>query len=308
MNYIIHIHYRFGQIMETKTYTEMADTYKIFWLEFMEKESEIKMLILNRNQDDHKKATNITDSIINKLGLTNKVGVMFGVDIRNGMILAERKEYIELVLTPLFQRKNKETVVNLYKASANILPKYWSVIKYKFWQPSNIETINVNYKDDANIVEVTKSDFEYHPIIDNTNSKLNIILFVNDDKAKFIIKKEIYEFNHTKREIWIPKDYGIYAILDSAIGEYHLLNTLDKMEIYLKSEESEITERYPIENITNVIHMISNNPLSTINTCSRCYYSNKHTILKVCSKCKNSYYCDSICQKAHSKMHKLTCK
>lgn len=296
--------------METKSNNELANLYKLFWLEFMEKEPEIKMLILNRNQGDNNKAINITDSIIDRLGLKNKVGVLFGVDIRNGMILAERKDYIELVLTPLFQRKNKEIVINLYNASSNILPNYWSVIKYKFWQPSNIESINVNYIDDAdikNVIEVTKSDFEYHPIIDNINSKLNIILFVSDDKSKYIIKKEIYEINNTKREIWIPKDYGIYAILDSAIGEYHLLNTLNKMEIYLKSEEPEITERYPIENITNVIHMISNNPLSNINTCSRCYYSNKHTSLKIC-KCKNSYYCDSVCQKAHRPLHKLNCK
>jgi hypothetical protein len=275
----------------------------------MERETEIKELLFKRQKEDHDKARAIVDEIINRLGFDNCIGILFGVDIRNGLMLEERKDYIELILTPLYQRKNKKLVMALYNVHNNYLPKYWSVIKYKFWQPTNIDTITVNYRDQknpTNIVEVSKNDLTYFPIINEKEHKLNIVLFVNDDKAPYLIKKEKYEINGESRDIWIPKDYGIYAILDSAIGEYHLLNTLDKMEIYTHSEEKEIVDRSPIKKITDVINMIANSPMSDISKCSRCNYANTQTKLGVC-KCKKAYYCDKTCQRAHRKLHKLNC-
>lgn len=294
---------------DTKTDIELLHLVNSFWIRFMEREPEIKDLLLKRQHEDHNKARAIVDEIINQLGFEDCIGILFGVDIRNGLVLAERKDYIELIITPLYQRKNKKIVMALYNAHANYIPKYWSVIKYKFWQPTNIDTITVNYRDQKeadNVIEVTKDDLTYFPIINERENKLNIVLFVNDKKAPYLIKKEKYEINSESREIWIPKDYGIYAILDSAIGEYHLLNTLDKMEIYMESEEKEITERQPIKKITDVINMIANNPMSDIRKCSRCNYTNMQTKLGVC-KCKKAYYCDTVCQKAHRKLHKLNC-
>jgi hypothetical protein len=295
--------------MENKTNLELTQLANSFWIAFMEREPEIKELIYERKQDSHQQVRDITDAITDNLGFKECVGILFGVDLRNGLILTERKDYIELIITPLYQRKNKRLINILYNAHNKYLPDYWSVIKYKFWQPSNINTITVNYRDivdQNNVIEITKDDFKYFPIIDKENIKLNIILFINDEKAKYLIKKEKYEINGSTRDLWIPKDYGIYSVLDSAIGEYHLLNTLDKMEIYLESEESEITERYPIEKITDIINLIANNPLSSVRNCSRCNYSNKQTKLGVC-KCKKAYYCDAICQRSHRALHKLNC-
>jgi hypothetical protein len=295
--------------MEGKTEIELAYAANVFWVAFMKRESEIKELIYKRSQDDHQKVRDITDGIIDCLNFKDCVGILFGVDMRNGMVLTERKDHIELIITPLYQRKNKPLTDAIYAAHTKYLPAYWSVIRYKFWQPSHIHTITVNYRDETdsnNIIEITKNDFQYFPIVDTVNGKLSIILFISAEKAKYLIKKEKYEINGVIRDLWIPKDCGIYSILDSAIGEYHLLNTLEKMEIYLDTEEVEINTRHPIEKITDVVNMIANNPMSNILKCSRCSYSNKQTKLGMC-KCKNAYYCDSICQKAHRKLHKLNC-
>jgi hypothetical protein len=290
---------------------ELLQLSKLFWTKFMERENEMKELLLKRNSEEHQKARSIIDEIIIKLDINNCVGILFGVDVRNSLVLPERKDYIELIITPLYQRKNIKLVTALYKEYHNYLPNYWSVIKYKFWQPSHIESIAVNYKNENStktgyeLIEITKSDIKYHPIVEQKENKLSILLFINDTKAPYLIKKEKYEMNGTIREIWIPKDYSIYAILDSAIGEYNLLNIINKMEIYLESEEKDV-ERHPIENIIGVVDMITNNPMSNIYKCSRCNYSNTQTKLKCC-KCKNAYYCDNICQKAHRNLHKLNC-
>ena len=290
---------------------ELLQLSKLFWTKFMERENEMKELLLKRNSEEHQKARSIIDEIIIKLDINNCVGILFGVDVRNSLVLPERKDYIELIITPLYQRKNIKLISALYKEYHNYLPNYWSIIKYKFWQPSHIESIAVNYKNENStkngyeLIEITKSDIKYHPIVEQKENKLSILLFINDTKAPYLIKKEKYEMNDTTREIWIPKDYSIYAILDSAIGEYNLLNIINKMEIYLESEEKDV-ERHPIENIIGVVDMITNNPMSNIYKCSRCNYSNTQTKLKCC-KCKNAYYCDNICQRAHRNLHKLNC-
>ena len=290
---------------------ELLQISKLFWTKFMERENEMKDLLLKRNSEEHQKARSIIDEIIIKLDINNCVGILFGVDVRNSLVLPERKDYIELIITPMYQRKNIKLISTLYKEYHNYLPNYWSVIKYKFWQPSHIESIAVNYKNEnstkngCELIEITKSDIKYHPIVEQKENKLSILLFINDTKAQYLIKKEKYEMNDTTREIWIPKDYSIYAILDSAIGEYNLLNIINKMEIYLESEEKDV-ERHPIENIIGVVDMITNNPMSNIYKCSRCNYSNTQTKLKCC-KCKNAYYCDNICQRAHRNLHKLNC-
>jgi hypothetical protein len=269
-----------------------------FWARFSENEAELKKLLLNRTYEDHTKAREIIDNIIKEFDLTGKIGILFGVDVRNSFVLPERKDYIELIITPLYQRKYKHLVSEL--ASQVNLPG-WSIIKYKYWQPSQLETITISYKD----VEIKKEHFTYHPIIDHKIYKLNLILFVNDKIADYMIKKETHVINGNSREIWVPKDYGIYAILDSAVGEYNLLNYIENMEIYLESEEKDI-ERHEIKKLTDTITMIVNNPMSDMHNCSRCGYSNRQVILKLC-KCKNVYYCDNICQKAHRTLHKLNC-
>lgn len=295
-----------------------------FWITLMPYKNEIDKKLRERNHDSYRQINNIVDRVKIILGINDQIGMYFGIDVRNGVELAERKNHIELIISPLLQRKNKKILNELYNTYFKYIKNHavdtpWSVIKYKFWQPSHLQTISINYNDssenendspekDTKLIEITQSDFSYFPILDSSkkeNCKLDIILFINDDVSKYLIKKETMEINKTERDIWIPFNNNIYTILDSAIGEFNLLNTLDKMEIYLMSEHNNI-KRHPLKHLTQTINMINNNPLSLIHVCSRCEYSSTQTSLKLCI-CKKIYYCDTICQRANRSIHKLTC-
>jgi hypothetical protein len=282
---------------------------KDFWTKFMVYENTIYENMLKRNSTEYNQSVNIVEKILFELKIQNMAGIHFGIDTRNGMVLDERKDYVELIISPMFQRTNQKLLYELYNESFNHnLPKYWSVVKYKFHRPSYINIIVLNYSKEfekENIeIEITKNDFLYYPILNDQKTKLSILLFIKDDKAPYLIKKE----KCNDREIWIPKDNGIHAMLDSAIGEYNLLNVLDKMEIHLESdlddEDFKEIDSLKLENIVNEMDMIHNHALSKFHKCSRCEYSNKQVKLYTC-KCKKVYYCDTICQQSHRKLHIL---
>lgn len=309
----------------TETSTIADETYAIarkFWEMVMESRYEIEEKLMERSADKYQQVNGIIEKIKDDLGISgNQVGIYFGMDVRNGMELPERKNTIEIIISPMLYRKNKRLTHCIFDAyhthikTHNIRTKYiWSVAKYKFWQPASLQSISINHKNPAtpdaesDLMEITQSDFSYFPVLDPSKekpSKLDIILFINDDVAKYLIKKEEMTINDKKRNIWIPINSSIYAILDSAIGEYSLLNILDKMEIYLKSEHGEIN-RQPLEHLTKIIQMINNNPLNDVHTCARCEYSNTQVLMKKCI-CKKVFYCDAICQQANRDIHKLSC-
>lgn len=285
-----------------------------FWMKFIIYEKIIYDNMMKKSIAEYNQSVNIVETIAKDLNIHTKIGTYFGIDTRNGMVLSERKNHIEFIISPLFHKSNQKLVHALYNESfKHKLPTYWSVIKYKFHQPSYIHTIVLNYtdsssqtpdKDSSNLIEITKDAFSYYPIVNDKKTQISILLFIKDDKAKYLIKKEKYN----DREIWIPIDNGIHAMMDSAIGEYNLLNVIDKMEIHLESDlekdEFKEIEPYKIENIVNDVEMINNHSLSKFHKCSRCEYSNNHVKLYIC-KCKKVYYCDSICQKAHRELHLL---
>jgi hypothetical protein len=324
------------------THAETSEIARKFWVMVMECRDEIEEKLMERSAYRYQQVNDIIDKIKVKLGISNapfaeqtssqqhapfaeqtsrQVGIYFGIDVRNGMKLSERKNSIEIIISPMLCRKNKQLTHCIFDAyhahikAHNIQTKYtWSVAKYKFWQPASLQSISINYKKPAiantesDLLEITQSDFSYFPILDSSKekpSKLDIILFINDDVAKYLIKKEEMTINNKKRNIWIPINSSIYAILDSAIGEYSLLNILDKMEIYLKSEHEDIN-RHPLDHLTKIIQMINNNPLNDVHTCARCEYANTQMTMKKCI-CKKVFYCDAICQKANRAIHKLSC-
>jgi hypothetical protein len=269
------------------------------------------------------------------------IDVHFGIDVRNGQVLNERKDQIEMILSPDHQRYNIKLINQLYKSNlVKQLPKSWSVIKYKFYQPRLIDSIVLNYIEkksetkksetekseteksetekstdsdteiEDTIIEVTKDDFEYFPVLDIPNAKINLILFISDDKASFMLHKRVITKSEfptlaMDRTIWYPKDTTIYTVIDSAVGEYNAMACIDKIEIYLKSEQPELT-RKPINLLVNEIIMMNNNPLSSIQKCSRCCYQNTQVSLLSCH-CKKTKYCDTICQRAHRYLHKHNC-
>lgn len=287
---------------------------KGFWEQFMEIESLLYDNIKKRDIIEYNKSINMVNAILKKLEINCMINIQFGIGTRNGMILDERKDSVEIILSPMFQRNNQDLMHTLYDESFNKnLPEYWSVIKYKFHRTSFIHTISLNYNDpnivDNNIVQITKDDFSYFPIFNDEKTKLSIILFIDDKKSKYLVKKQKVKIKDIERELFIPIDNGIHAMIDSAIGEYNLLNVLDKIEIYTKSEletdEFKEINAIKMENLIYDIDMIHNNSLNPFEKCGRCEYSNKNVELHECN-CKKIYYCDSICKNAHQSLHTLS--
>ena len=296
-----------------KKYTEIA---KSFWDGFINIEARLYKYLLKRDNIHYTKAINMVAGVKSKFN--ELIDIQFGIDIRNGMMLVERKDNIELIMSPLFQKCNIKLLDILYNEYlTRKLPEYWNVVKYKFHQPQFINTITLNYNktsdENSDMLEITKDDFCYHSIVDIENLKLSIILFIDDNKSSYLIKKEVYENKKEdipNRDIWVPKDNGVHAILDAAVGEYNLLNVLDKIEIHLKSDldgdEFKDITTYKLDNINDEIEMMNSQSLSNTYRCARCYYSSMQVKMCVC-QCKKTYYCDAICQKAHRKLHKLSC-
>jgi hypothetical protein len=305
--------------------TNLNLTAKNFWNHFIKIESRLCSNIKKRNIVEYNQTINLIADILKKLSIENMVNIQFGIDTRNGMNLPERKNSIEMILSPIYQRNNQQLIYELYNESFNYkLPEYWSVIKYKFHRSSFIHSVILNYDKKTQIsddkkslengesciknMEITKDDFSYFPIVNDNKTSLNILLFIKDDKQKYLINKKSIKVNDTIRELWVPIDNGIHTMMDCAVGEYNLLNLFDKIEIHLESdlltEEFKNIDSIKIENLINDIDTIHNNSINSFQKCSRCEYSNKNIKLQLC-KCKNVYYCDIICQKAHRKLHKL---
>lgn len=303
---------------QTKEAAFLEDQANLFWSEFLIYEPSIKNYLNSRDPSTIHDINSIIGSIKKTLDIEHDIGLNFGIDTRNGLVLPERKDMFEIIISPMFVRKNKKLMHAIYLEGKSRLSSEWGLIKYKFWQPSSLESMKLSYvkKDikppNTNIVIVTKDDFSFYPIIDTpanghseSLSKIDIILFIADDKMEYLVKKAKTEIAGKRRNIYIPADIGIYTILDAAIGEYNALNILDKMEIHPESVHPEI-ERKPIGDLLKFVKMASNNPLSVVKQCGRCKYSNLQTSLHAC-KCGKVYYCDKICQKACRPMHKVNC-
>jgi hypothetical protein len=304
---------------------QFANDIELFWQKILINVPDIESLLQARELTRYNKIREIIKITLQELDFN--IDVHFGIDVRNGQLLDERKDHIEMILSPANQKYNIKLINHLHKSNrVKQLPKLWSVIKYKFYQPRLIDNMILNYvdksdlsnnseptnpdKNEDTIIEVSKDDFEYFPVLDIPNSKINLILFISDDKASLMLNKRVITKSEfptlpCDRTIWYPKDTTIYTVIDCAVGEYNTMNCIDKIEIYLKSEQPELI-RKPINLLINEIMMMNNNPLSSIQSCARCSYQNKQISLLVCH-CKKTKYCDIICQKAHRYLHKDNC-
>ena len=127
-----------------KTKTHLAGLATVFWDEFLLFEDSIKSLLTQRTQDKTASINVIIDSIKKLLRIEHDISIQFGIDTRNGLVLPERKDTFEVIISPMFQRKNKKLMVVLYNEGKKRLSSEWSVIRYKFWQPSSLETMNLS--------------------------------------------------------------------------------------------------------------------------------------------------------------------
>jgi hypothetical protein len=262
-----------------------------FWNEFVKHQSTITDLLNNKNSKDYNTACMLIHSILQMFNLHNSVSIHLGIDIRNGTQLPERVNSFELIISPMFHKKNIESMEKLAKASklVNISNKF-SIIKYKFFKPHN--EIKISYDK----VNINKENLSFL-IFDKDDNHISFILFIDDDKIDLLTNKT--DINGI--EMYIPKDNSITSIIDNLIGEYNMLNNVEFMEIQCKS-----LLNTKFENLVQHVKPIAQlyEEISTINTkknykvCARCMYSNKNINLLVCKSTKK-YYCDTICQKAY---------
>lgn len=298
---------------------QLKKTAKQFWELFLNDEEKILELLFKKNKHDFDTADKITNGIMNSIGWGDNIRIIYGIGVRNGVELKERCDSIELIISPLLQKSKIKYLNALYdNTPLNLSPKF-CVIKYKFWHPDNIEQISINFqlpnlssdsnteKEKAEIISITHKNITFYDIINQQQLQLSLMIFIDDEIAKYLVeKKTIMVEKKKKREVLLPINSGIYALLDSAIGEYNMLHRINKMEIYLKSEHPNI-ERKPIRELKLAIDMLCDNPLSPIHKCARCQYTSLQTKLLLC-KCKKQRYCDTICQRGHWSIHKKSCK
>lgn len=284
-----------------------------FWEIFISKEKQILELLFKKNKKDFDTADRITNKIMTDINWGENLRIIYGIGVRNGVELKERDDSIELIISPLLQKSKIIYLNALYNNIPSKLSTRFCVVKYKFWHPDNIEQISINFQlpntsgsDTPEVVSVTHKNIMFHEIINQKELKLSLMIFVDDEIAKFLVeKKNIMTEKKKEREVLLPINSGIYALLDSAIGEYNMLHRIDKMEIYLKSEHTNI-ERKPINELKQSLNMLCDNPLSPIHKCGRCHYTSLQTKLLTC-KCKKQRYCDVICQRGHWNIHKKSC-
>ena len=221
-----------------------------FWEIFISKEKQILELLFKKNKKDFDTADRITNKIMTDINWGENLRIIYGIGVRNGVELKERDDSIELIISPLLQKSKIIYLNALYNNIPSKLSTRFCVVKYKFWHPDNIEQISINFQlpnisgsDTPEVVSVTHKNIMFHEIINQKELKLSLMIFVDDEIAKFLVeKKNIMTEKKKEREVLLPINSGIYALLDSAIGEYNMLHRIDKMEIYLKSEHTNIKE------------------------------------------------------------------
>jgi hypothetical protein len=278
----------------------------------------INELLLKKNEVDYKKVNMIIEEIKKEFNLTGVIDIIFGIDIRNSKVLPERKDCIELILSPMFMKENLEflnIIYNKLTSNKKYICNNWSIVKYKPWNPETLENINITYKNEDKTKKIiTHDDIEYYSFnqdsdnLDKSNKsnyyeKINIILFIRDNVKKYMLKKHVISGN----DVYIPTDTSLLTLLDATIGEYNMLNIINHMEICLKSTEISV-EKLPLKHLCEKIKMI-NTVIDTTNkiyNCSRCGYSNTQVKLIKC-KCSQVFYCDKKCKDAHIDIHEKFC-
>ena len=289
---------------------------KEFWKEFFAIKDDLYKKLMKKNSFEYNQCINFINGILSKYKIEKNINIQFGIGIRNGIELKERKEYIEMVLSPMFKKNNISILNELYKESKNYDLGKWSVIKYKFFNPNIIKNLTISYDKYGNLekhdtnpenenIMITKDNFWYYPIM-RENKKISILLFLDDDNMEYLA----YIKKLKEHSIYIPKNDGIHIILDGAIGEYSLINVIDRIEIHLKSDKEKKFDKlgdiFPIEILNDNIKLVINEPLKNYHKCARCNYSNQNLTMYIC-KCKKIHYCDKICQKSNWDLHKYNC-
>jgi len=278
-----------------------------FWNKFLKIEQMVVHHLRKNTVDDQEQALNGIDIA----GKISGFPLLFqvGFNLRNGKTLDERKDSLELVISPNWDRKKVSLVNQVYEASKKAdLPTYWNVVKYQVFEPSFVYELNVQ--------GVTYEDFEYCAQLnfEGTKAWVGVLIFVKDELAKKILKKKKSDEKSPENNEWELDGNSVQGkapllFLNSAVGEYNMITRIKAVE-FLPANSHQTIPRYSLADLHQEFEKIDRQDyeIDAIHSCVRCGYHSYQVDVAPCGKCKKVYYCDEMCKKADAKNHKFVCK
>lgn len=278
-----------------------------FWTEFMK----IEQLVVHHLRLDTEKDQAQALHGIEIAGKRSGYPLLFqvGYNIRNGRKLPERKDSLELILSPNWNRNKISMVEEVYEAhkKAN-LPKYWNIVKYQVFNPSFVYDLKVQ--------DITHESFQYcaQININGTSAWLGVLIFVEDELAKKILKKRKEDKETPEKNEWdLVSDGSIKSkapllFLNSTVGEYNMITRIKAVEFVPMSSHKTIP-RYSLTDLHQEFEKMDKHEEygKKVYKCNRCEYNSYQVDVSSCERCKKIYYCDDVCKKADSKNHSYVC-
>lgn len=239
----------------------------------------------------------------------NTITFHVGVELRNGKRLPERKESIELVISPNWDRARIKLVDEIYEAWVQKkvdVPTYWNVVKYQPFLPSVVYDLDLD--------GVTHNDFEYCIQFNYSGADVwvGILIFVKEELAKSILEKvgdgkesDSWVLNTKKKNGRAP-----LIFLNAAVGEYNMIMRIKAVE-FLPANSHSTIPRYALCDLHAEFEKIDKYKYASnsVNECVRCGHYSYQTNLVKCegTKC-DIYYCDAVCKEADAANHVYICK
>jgi hypothetical protein len=277
-----------------------------FWNEFLKIEQLIVYNIRMGTSEGQGQALAGVETVGKMTGFP--LTFQLGIDMRNGKKFPERKDTLELVISPNWNRSKVSLVKELYETSKKAnLPKYWSIVKYQVFSPTIVHDIDVQ--------GVTHEDFTYCAQLnfEGNSAWMGVLIFINDKLAKEILtlKKEgkTPEDNEWELDGKTPKGRSPLMFLNSAVGEYNMITRIKAVEFVPRSSHGTVPQ-YAMTDLHQEFEKMDRQDYGNgmIHECVRCGIYSYQADVFPCGKCKKIYYCSKMCQKADSENHSFVCK
>lgn len=257
-----------------------------FWEHFVNIEP---ILIQYINNDEIKKSLLLLYQISNEINMDMSFIII--KKKRNFLKLYERKNNIEIIISPLLNKLNLLEFSSKLDRLCHFKPDTkLNIIKYK---PCDISTL---IKLKINNISVDNINYHLDLISDKKHKQIffNLYLFITNNILFEVTKikteqLDCYSHKHKKKshinvECLVPKNNVLSSFLIYAMGYYNLLYRTNDIIIYSEDKHKDII-RKPLFELNDEINEYLKYLDKHYHICNRCRYSNINTNLTIC-KCK----------------------